>query len=203
MPTPPNLPTPPHQPPNQFRAAPLDTYAEQVTTGVAYLGGILLLPLLFAYLSNLRWSGLVIPTAVALLLALFLLLTYLAQPTRYSIEGEHLVVRQRLLPALRVPLKTITGVSFVPQLAGMPRHGIRFGFNPGVHGYQGPFYLEDFGRVFMLATHRERLVALARYPADPLIISPANPRDFVQTIRSHMPAGRGGEQPAAPPPEGV
>ncbi len=189
-------PTPPH-----FQVAPLDPYAERITTGVAYLGGVLLLPLLFAYLSNLRWGGLLIPTTVALLLALFLLLTYLAQPTRYSIEGEQLVVRQRLLPALRVPLKSISGVSFVPQLASIPRHGIRFAFNPGVHGYQGPFYLADFGRVFMLATHRERLVALARYPADPLIISPANPRDFIQAIRSHMPAGRGVEQPA-PPPEG-
>ncbi|NJL05307.1 MAG: hypothetical protein HC911_10505 [Chloroflexaceae bacterium] len=172
--------------PKQFIAAPLDAYAERITTGVAYFGGILLLPLLFAYLSNNRWGGLLIPTAVALLIALFLLLTYLSQPTRYSIEGEQLVIRQRWFMPLRIPLKQISGVSFVPQLAQIPQHGIRFGFNPGVHGYQGPFYLTDFGRVFMLATNRERLVALARYPAEPLIISPANPRDFVLAMQAEV-----------------
>ncbi len=182
--------------PKQFVAAPLDAYAERITTGVAYLGGVLLLPLLFAYLSNNRWGGLLIPTAVALLIALFLLLTYLSQPTRYSIEGEQLVIRQRWFRPLRIPLKQISGVSFAPQLAQIPQHGIRFGFNPGVHGYQGPFYLTDFGRVFMLATNRERLVALARYPAEPLIISPANPRDFVLAMQAEVgsPGGSEGER---------
>ncbi|NJO07758.1 MAG: hypothetical protein HC876_20795 [Chloroflexaceae bacterium] len=169
-----------------FAAAQLDPYAERITTGIAYLGGLLLLPLLFAYLANLRWGGLLIPSAVALLLAIFLLLTYANQPRNYRIIERNLVIQRRLLPAIKIPLKNITGVSFASALADMPRKGVRFAFNPGVFGYQGPFYLDPFGQAFLLATHREKLVALARYPATSLIISPDNPRTFVAILTEYL-----------------
>lgn len=192
-----------------FAAAPLDSYAERVTTGLAYLGGLLLLPLLFAYLSNLRWGGLLIPTALALLLALFLLLAYAVQPVHYRIETQHLVIKRRLLPALRLPLKTITGVSLASMLADIPRRGVRFAFNPGVYGYQGPFYLAPFGKTFFLATNREKLVSLGRSPADPLVISPHQPRAFMQALSQALedvrersattPDSTGPTDPSGPP----
>ncbi|NJK78430.1 MAG: hypothetical protein HC914_00305 [Chloroflexaceae bacterium] len=92
-----------------FAAAQLDPYAERITTGIAYLGGLLLLPLLFAYLANLRWGGLLIPSAVALLLAIFLLLTYANQPRNYRIIERDLVIQRRLLPAIKIPLKILPG----------------------------------------------------------------------------------------------
>ncbi len=171
-----------------FEVARLDRYAERITTGLAYLGGLLILPMLFAYLSNIRWNGLLIPSTVAGLIWLFLLLAYAEQPRAYRIEEAHLVVQRRWLRALRIPLGDITGVSFAPGLSGVPHVGLRFALNPGVFGYQGPFYLRPYGKAFFLATNRELLVSLARVapasrePLPPLIISPANPRAFAQAL---------------------
>jgi len=166
----------------RFEVAPLDRYAARVTTGLAWLGGLLMLPLLFAYLANLRWGSLLIPVAVALPLALFLTLSYGAQASAYLIEGEQLVVRRRWWWALRVPFDQIAGVSLATPLADVPRRGLRFAFNPGVFGYLGPFRLDPYGEVFFLATNTARLVAVARDRRPPLIISPDKHREFVQAL---------------------
>ncbi len=173
-------------PPERFLAAPPDPYTERITTGVAYLGGFLMLPLLFAYLSNTRWDGLLIPVAFALVLAVFLTLAYAARPVAYRIEATTFVVERQWLPALRVPLKRITAVSVASHLADIPRHGVRFAFNPGVFGYQGPFYLAPYGRAFLLATNREKLVQLARGADTPLVVSPASPRRFSDVLRARL-----------------
>ena len=165
-----------------FPAAPLDGYAARITTGLAYLGGLLSLPLFFAYLANLRWAALAIPSLVALPLAAFLLFAYAQQPTEYRIDDDALVVRRRRWRALRVPFADISGVSLAPALADVPRRGLRFAFNPGVFGYQGPFQLDQLGRGFFLATNRERLVAVGRHAAVSLVISPESPRAFVEAL---------------------
>lgn len=169
-------------PPARFEAAPLDDYARRITLGLAYLGGLLMLPLLFAYLANLRWEGLLIPVALALAVAIFLLLTFAAQPRLYELTDSHLVVSRRLFRPLRVPLTLITGASPASNLADVPRRGLRFAFNAGIFGYQGPFRLAPYGEAFFLATNRARLVAVARADRTPLIISPDRPRDFVAAI---------------------
>lgn len=166
----------------RFEVAPLDPYATRVTTGLAWLGGLLMLPLLFAYLANLRWGSLLIPVAVALPLALFLMLSYGAQASAYLIEDDAVVVRRRWWRPLRVPLEQIIGVSLATPLADVPRRGLRFAFNAGVFGYLGPFRLDPYGEIFFLATNRARLVAVARDRRPPLIISPEKPREFVQAL---------------------
>lgn len=167
-----------------FAVAPLDRYAERMTVGLAYLGGLLMLPLLFAYLSNLRWGGIIVPSALAVPLALFLLLAYAIQPSAYRIEGEQLVITRRWWRALQIPFTEIIGVSPAITLADLPRFGLRFAFNPGIFGYQGPFHLAPYGRTFFLATNRTRLIAIARDQAPPLIISPANPHAFLEAINT-------------------
>ncbi|NNJ10025.1 hypothetical protein EKD04_006775 [Chloroflexales bacterium ZM16-3] len=166
----------------RFEVAPLDAYASRVTIGLAYLGGLLMLPLLFAYLANLRWGGLLIPPALALPLALFLLLSYAAQPSAYLIEEADLVVRRRWWRPLRVPLDIVTGASAATFLADVPRRGLRFAFNPGVFGYLGPFRLQPYGETFFLATDRSRLISVARVGLPPLILSPTRPRQFVEAL---------------------
>lgn len=168
----------------QFEAAPLDQYTERITIGVAYVGGLLMLPLLFAYLSNTRWAALAVPSALALPLAVFMLLCYAQQPTFYVIEQDAIVVRRRWWRSLRLPLADLRAVSLAPTLADIPRFGLRFAFNPGIFGYQGPFRLAPFGQGFFLATNRERFVALDRFSAAPLIISPATPRAFVDALNA-------------------
>jgi hypothetical protein len=166
----------------RFDAAPLDEYASRITIGLAYLGGLLMLPLLFAYLANLRWGGLLIPTALALPLAIFLLLSYAAQPSTYMVEESTLVVRRRWWRSLSIPLDEIIGASPATYLADVPRRGLRFAFNPGVFGYLGPFRLAPYGETFFLATNRARLVSVARHDRPPLILSPARPREFVEAL---------------------
>lgn len=174
-----------------FNAAPLDSYAEQITSGVAMLGGLLTLPALFLYLSGMLLSGVavtgvVITLAVALAVFIWLLLNYLVQPTLYVIDEHELVIKRRWLRAMRVPFDQISGVSLALGLADVPRFGLRRSFNAGVFGYQGPFQLERYGAVFFAATNRERLVALARRDRTPLILSPARPRDFVEDLRDAL-----------------
>jgi hypothetical protein len=170
--------------PMRFAVAPLDRYAARITTGLAYFGGLLTLPLFFAYLANVRWGGLLVPTALALPLALFLLLCYAAQPSAYVINSRELIVQRRWLSPLRTPLEEITGGSLATTLADVPRRGLRFAFNPGVFGYQGPFHLDPYGATFFLATNRARLVAVARRDRVPLILSPDRPRDFVEALNT-------------------
>ena len=175
----------------RFDAAPLDSYAEQITSGIAMLGGVLTLPALFLYLSGMLLSGVAVTgvvttMAVALALVVWLLLNYAVQPTAYIIEEKRLLIKRRWARAMPVPFEQIAGVSTAAGLADMPRFGLRRSFNAGVFGYQGPFRLEQYGAVFFVATNRERLVALARRDRTPLIISPARPRDFVEDLRDAL-----------------
>lgn len=174
-----------------FAVAPLDPYAERITTGIAMLGGILMLPALFLYLSRILLAGIavtgvVVTVAIAVALAVWLLLNYAVQPTSYTIAGEHLVIRRRWARAMRIPFKEIAGVSSAAALADVPRFGLRRSFNAGVFGYHGPFRLDPYGAVFFVATHRERLVAVARTSRPPLILSPARPRDFIEVLREAL-----------------
>lgn len=165
-----------------FDVAPLDDYAARITTGAAFVGGVLLLPLFFAILSNTRWYGLFIPAGFALAIAIFLSFAYGGQPTAYTIEETQLRISRRWLRSLKVPLLDIEGVSSAPMLADVSRAGMRFAFNAGIFGYQGPLELESYGRVFFLATNCERLIAVVRPAALPLIISPARPRAFLDRL---------------------
>ncbi len=177
--------------PTRFDAAPLDSYAEQITSGIAMLGGVLTLPALFLYLSGMLLSGVAVTgvvttMAVALAMVVWLLLNYAVQPTAYIIEEKRVLIKRRWARAMPVPFEQIAGVSTAAGLADMPRFGLRRSFNAGVFGYQGPFRLEQYGAVFFVATNRERLVALARRDRTPLIISPARPRDFVEDLRDAL-----------------
>jgi hypothetical protein len=173
---------------SSFEAASLDPYAERITVGIAVVGGILMLPTLFLYLSGMLFSGIAVPgivisAATGVALALWLALNYAVQPTGYTIQQSELHIRRRWARAMRIPLSDVLGVSAATALANVPRRGLRQSFNAGVFGYQGPFQLEPYGRVFFVATHRERLVAVARSEHMTLIISPARPRDFIEALR--------------------
>jgi hypothetical protein len=174
-----------------YPVAPLDPYAERITSGIAMLGGVLMLPALFLYLSGFLFTGVgvtgaVITAAVALALAVWLVLNYAVQPTSYEIQADRVLIRRRWARAMPVLFKEIIGVSAATALADVPRFGLRRSFNAGVYGYQGPFRLDPYGAVFFIATNRERLVALARRESSPLIVSPARPREFVEALRTAL-----------------
>ncbi len=175
--------------PQDFPAAPLDSYAERITTGVALLGGVLTLPALFWYVSRISapFQTVIVPLAMALALVVWLMLTYAVQPVSYRVEANRLLIRRRWARPMRVPLTDVVGVSTATALADVPRRGLRRSYNAGVFGYHGPFELDDYGRVFFVATNRERLVAVARFGnLPPLIISPQRPASFVDGVREAL-----------------
>src|SRR5262249_50419245 len=174
-----------------YPAAPLDPYAERITSGIAMLGGVLMLPTLFLYLSGFLLTGVgvtgaVITAAVAVALAAWLVLNYAVQPTSYEIEADRVLIRRRWARAMPLPVKEVAGVSTAAALAERRRFGLRRSFNAGVYGYQGPFQLDPYGAVFFVAPTRDRLVALARRARPPLIISPERPREFVEALREAL-----------------
>ena len=85
-------------------------------------------------------------------------------------------------------------------LADVPRRGLRFAFNAGIFGYQGPFRLAPYGEVFFLATDRARLVAVARdrqrgvaLGAAEHLAKPVEPSDLVNSVARL--AGRADDSP--------
>jgi hypothetical protein len=174
-----------------FAVAPLDPYAERITSGIALLGGVLTLPALFWFLSGIGpvvgvISGVVVSSAIALAMVIWLMLNYAVQPTSYRIEAGKLVIKRRWVRALSLPFAQIAGVSVAGALADVPRRGLRRSFNAGVFGYHGPFQLAPYGRVFFAATNREKLIAVARVDTPPLILSPDRPRPFVEALREAL-----------------
>ncbi len=167
--------------------------------GIALIGGILTLPALFWYLSGMLQyqiavPGVLISSTVALAMIVWLMLNYAVQPVEYVVQDEFLVIRRRWARRMQIKLKDITGASSATALADVPRMGLRRSFNAGVFGYQGPFELEPYGRVFFAATNRQRLVALARRNGLPLIVSPERPHEFVNTIREALLQSANSEQ---------
>lgn len=186
-----------------FDVAPLDSYAERITTGIATFGGVLMLPALFWYLSGIGpiggvISGIAVSTGIAAAVGAWLVLNYAVQPTSYRIGESELVIKRRWARALRVPYKQVSGVSVAGGLADMPRRGLRRSFNAGVFGYHGPFQLDPYGNIFFCATNRERLVAVARRDAPPLIISPNRHRAFVEALREAIQQQLKGDSPQKP-----
>src|SRR3954464_15859308 len=99
-----------------YPVAPLDPYAERITSGIAMLGGVLMLPTLFLYLSGFLLTGVgvtgaVITAAVALTLAVWLVLNYRAQPPSYEIRADRVLIRRRWARAMPLPFKDLVGVS--------------------------------------------------------------------------------------------
>jgi hypothetical protein len=168
----------------RFEAAPLDDYAARITTGLAYLGGILLLPLLFSFLSFIPIPGLVIPAGLSLALLAFLLVCYCMQPLVYEVGPDKVLVRRRFWPAMKIPFSEIQMVSIAAGMADVPRLGVRSAFNAGVFGYLGPFQLQPYGRVFFVATNCRRLVAIARYNKLPLLLSPLQSNAFLDALNA-------------------
>jgi Bacterial PH domain len=130
--------------------------------------------------------GIVISAAIGVAMAVWLALNYAVYPKAYEIRGETLLVRRRWVRAMKIPLRDIIGVSGAPALADVPRRGLRRSFNAGVFGYHGPFQLVEYGKAFFVATHRERLVAIARRNNMTLIVSPQRPRDFTEALREAL-----------------
>lgn len=65
---------------------------------------------------------------------------------------------------------------------------MRWGAQAGIFGYAGEFVSQRYGRVYSMASNRELLVAMSRTNALLLVVSPANPMQFVDDVRTALSA---------------
>lgn len=177
--------------PQIYETAPLDAYTQQITQGVVFVGGALTLPGLFLGLSGLLqygsgMYGVLISAAVAATVLMYVWLAWAGMPVRLEIHADALIIKRRWWRRIRVPL---TEVQTVTRLVDFDIRRERWGFNRGVFGYQGPAASQRYGRLFCMATDRERVVALVRPDQRMLLVSPAQPAGFIYALQDVMRTG--------------
>jgi len=174
--------------PQIYETAALDTYAQQITQGVVFVGGALTLPGLFLGLSGLLqygygMYGVLISAAVAATVLVYVWLAWAGMPVRLEIHADALHIKRRWWRRIKVPL---TDIQAVTRLVDFDIRRGRWGFNRGVFGYQGPAASERYGALFCMATDRERVVAVVRRGQRMLVVSPAQPAGFIYALQDVM-----------------
>jgi hypothetical protein len=174
--------------PQIYETAPLDTYTQQITQGVVFVGGALTLPGLFLGLSGLLqygygMYGVLISAAVAATVLMYVWLAWAGMPVRLEIHADALHIKRRWWRRIRIPLHEIKTVT---RLVDFDIRRERWGFNRGVFGYQGPAASQRYGQLFCMATDRERVVALVRPGQRMVLVSPAQPAGFIYALQDVM-----------------
>ena len=116
--------------------------------------------------------GAVVPVAVVLVTALFVV-------RGYSLEPGELRV-QRLLWATRVSLKGLAEVAFRPNVM---RGSVRWFGNGGLYAFTGLFQNRELGRYRAFVTDHARTVVLRIGPRT-IVVSPSSPEAFVDEVRA-------------------
>jgi hypothetical protein len=176
--------------PQIYEPAPLDAATQQTTQQVVYMGSILTLPSLFLALSGLLRYEIAYYIALGCCLMAAVILGYVGwrwagQVRLIELTDTHLIVRRRIWRALSVPLAHINAVAVTPNAIDIVASRWRTG--AGVFGYVGTFTSPRYGRMHGLASDRERLVAISRSAALLLMLSPADPLQFVDGVRAVVP----------------
>lgn len=177
--------------PQIYDLAPLDDDAQRITQRVIYAGGVLTLPSLFLALSGLLRYEAVYVAAIACCVLAAVVLSYIGwmwarQVRTIELSETQLVIKRRIGRTRAIPLSRIEAVNAAPLAIDAPP--LRWGANAGVFGYAGEFVSHRYGRVHGMASHRECLVAISRTNEPLLLLSPANPTQFVDDVRTALSA---------------
>lgn len=175
--------------PQIFDCAPIDTYAQRITQGFIFVGGMLTLPGLFLALSGLlnsqvAYYGAIISGTVAAIFLLVVGFSWAGMPLSLEIHADQLVIKRRWWRTIRVPYRTIEAVTILNVTTDLQRSARAF--NAGVFGYQGTFMSERYGRLFCLVTDRDRTISIARQLAPIVVVSPYQPSAFLAALRESM-----------------
>jgi len=177
--------------PQIFDCAPIDTYAQRVTQGFIFVGGVLTLPGLFLALSGLLSSpiayyGALISGAVAAVFLVFVWISWAGMPTSLEIHADQLIIKRRWWRTIRVPYRTIEAVTVLNVATDLQRSARAI--NAGLFGYQGTFMSARYGRLFCMVTDRDSTIAVARHLSPILIVSPYQPSAFSAALRESISA---------------
>jgi hypothetical protein len=175
--------------PQIFDCAPIDTYAQRITQGFIFVGGVLTLPGLFLALSGLLSSpiayyGAIISGIVAAIFLVFVWWSWAGMPLSLEIHADQLIIKRRWWRAIRVPYRTIEAVTILNVASDLQRSARAV--NAGLFGYQGSFVSARYGRLFCMVTDRDSTIAVARHLAPILIVSPYQPSAFLATLRESI-----------------
>ena len=158
--------------------APQDRFVQTVT--VLIIITFVALFLLFASTRNNVALG-----ATTVIGLLVLVTSYLFAPQGYAITESDILVRRRVA-SVRIPIIRIRSVrqdSTACSLWGVRTVGVS-----GLFGYFGRFYTHDLGHHLRYATDREKAIVIE---ADKTyVISPDDPPQFIQIVKTRMEANR-------------
>jgi hypothetical protein len=98
----------------------------------------------------------------------------------YTVESRELIIH-RLFGETRIPLEGLQSAEPDPEAI---RGAVRLFANGGLFGYTGWFWSRKLGRFRAWATNRANTVVL-HLSSRTIVISPDQPADFVQQIKSH------------------
>lgn len=179
--------------PQIFDCAPIDSYAQRITQGFVFVGGVLTLPGLFLALSGLltyqiAYYGAVVSGAVAASLLVFVWLSWAGMPMSLTLDTNQLIIKRRWWRAIHVPYTAIEAATILNVATDLQRSARAF--NAGVFGYQGPFISSRYGKLFCMVTDRDRSIAIARHNAAILLVSPHQPSAFLAALREMLTAQR-------------
>ena len=156
--------------------ASLDSTSKKITLLISLLFLVIISVQMFLFVPYHIWPGL----AVALLLLIIYVLTYLYHPVSYGIKDKNVVVHRYVsdVVVLRSDIKKIELVA-TQKLNGAIR---TFGVG-GVFGYFGQFLNRDLGCMTWYATQRNHDAVLIELNNNKkIIITPDEPEQFIQQL---------------------
>jgi hypothetical protein len=108
-------------------------------------------------------------------------LAYAASPLGYAIDNRALYVERKAFKTVKIPLRQITNVRYLPRPA--LQGATRIYGTGGLFGWAGRYRIRDLGTVSMHATNLDRLIMIQRRYRTPIVISPADAEAFLATLR--------------------
>ena len=156
--------------------APQDRFVQTVT--VLVIITFVVLFLIFASVGN--NMGLGATTVIGLLV---LGTSYLFAPHGYAVDESEILIRRKV-GTVRIPIAEVRSLRHDPSACSL--WGVRtFGVS-GLFGYFGRFYSNDLGHHIRYATDRDKSIVMETDKT--VVISPDDPAQFVQIVRSRMEA---------------
>jgi hypothetical protein len=151
-----------------------------MSPAIKVITGLVLVMTAVFLMAGLKVCGLLVGGAG---LAAVTLGCYLYAPIVYELKGDQLTVR------FRVSQKVFTGVTRCETLTARPPMGLRLWGNGGLFAATGIFWNKAYGvyRAYLTSARYQDYV-LVETRTQKILISPADPKIFVQTWVSSAPA---------------
>jgi hypothetical protein len=151
-----------------------------MSAAIKFITGLVLVMTVAILIAGVKVCGLLLGGAALAVVTFF---CYLYAPVAYELMGDQLTVR------LRAGQKVFPAVTRCSTLTARPPMGLRLWGNGGLFAGTGIFWNKTFGvyRAYVTSARYQDYV-LVETQAQKILISPENPKEFVQAWASSEPA---------------